>query len=134
VLKRTKGGIQYVEHVEGDGAEMFAAVCKLGLEGIVSKKINEPAVRDRPEGFAMKTKLLGDAARRWSMTKTIVPVLLAPCLLFTAGPSPASAATVTYTDSAAYFADAGHQHLQDFNQPISITATSIKYKVQIYHP
>jgi hypothetical protein len=24
---------------EGDGAEMFAAVCKLGLEGIVSKKL-----------------------------------------------------------------------------------------------
>ena len=33
VLRRTKGGIQYVEHVEGDGAEMFAAVCRswLGL-------------------------------------------------------------------------------------------------------
>ena len=42
VLRRTKGGIQYVEHTEGDGAEMFAAVCKLGLEGIVSKKINAP--------------------------------------------------------------------------------------------
>ena len=40
VLRRTKGGIQYVEHIEGDVAEMFAAVCKLGLEGIVSKKIN----------------------------------------------------------------------------------------------
>ena len=42
VLRRTKGGIQYVEHVEGDGAEMFAAVCKLGLEGIVSKKLDAP--------------------------------------------------------------------------------------------
>ena len=42
LLKRTKGGIQYVEHVEGDGAEMFAAVCKLGLEGIVSKKLDAP--------------------------------------------------------------------------------------------
>jgi ATP-dependent DNA ligase len=38
LLKRTKGGIQYVEHVEADGAEMFEAICKLGLEGIVSKK------------------------------------------------------------------------------------------------
>lgn len=42
VLRRTKGGIQYVEHVEGDGAEMFEAVCKLGLEGIVSKKLDSP--------------------------------------------------------------------------------------------
>jgi bifunctional non-homologous end joining protein LigD len=42
ILKRSKGGIQYVEHVEGDGAEMFAAVCRLGLEGIVSKRIDAP--------------------------------------------------------------------------------------------
>jgi len=26
-------GFQYVEHSEGDGREMFKAVCKLGLEG-----------------------------------------------------------------------------------------------------
>ena len=38
VLKRTRRGIQYVEHTEGDGAEMFKAVCKLGIEGMVSKK------------------------------------------------------------------------------------------------
>jgi bifunctional non-homologous end joining protein LigD len=35
-------GIQYVEHTEGDGVEMFKAVCKLGLEGIVSKKLDAP--------------------------------------------------------------------------------------------
>jgi ATP-dependent DNA ligase len=40
VLRRARGGIQYVEHAEGDGAEMFAAACKLGLEGIVSKRID----------------------------------------------------------------------------------------------
>ena len=42
VLMRTKRGIQYVEHTEGDGVEMFKAVCKLGLEGIVSKKLDAP--------------------------------------------------------------------------------------------
>lgn len=42
LLKRSKDGIQYVEHVEGDGTEMFAAVRKLGLEGIVSKKLAAP--------------------------------------------------------------------------------------------
>jgi ATP-dependent DNA ligase len=38
MLRNSRGGIQYVEHTEGDGDKMFAAVCKLGLEGIVSKK------------------------------------------------------------------------------------------------
>jgi len=42
VLRKAHDGIQYVEHTEGDGAKMFAAVCKLGLEGIVSKKLNAP--------------------------------------------------------------------------------------------
>lgn len=42
LLAKSTGGIQFVAHVEGDGAEMFAAVCKLGLEGIVSKKLTSP--------------------------------------------------------------------------------------------
>jgi bifunctional non-homologous end joining protein LigD len=42
VLRRTRRGIQYVEHTEGDGVEMFKAVCKLGLEGIVSKRLDAP--------------------------------------------------------------------------------------------
>ena len=33
VLRRPRRGIQYVDHTEGDGKEMFAVVCKLGLEG-----------------------------------------------------------------------------------------------------
>ena len=40
VLRKTREGIQYVDHTEGDGEKMFAAVCKLGLEGIVSKKLS----------------------------------------------------------------------------------------------
>jgi bifunctional non-homologous end joining protein LigD len=39
VLRRSRGGIQYVEHTEGHGPEMFDAGCKLGLEGIVSKRL-----------------------------------------------------------------------------------------------
>ena len=41
-LRRTRGGIQYVAHMEGDGAEMFEAVCRVGLEGMVSKKLDAP--------------------------------------------------------------------------------------------
>jgi bifunctional non-homologous end joining protein LigD len=55
VLKRTKGGIQYVEHVEGNGAEVFEAVCKLGLEGIVSKRIDAP-YRSGPSKSWIKVK------------------------------------------------------------------------------
>ena len=35
-------GIRYVEHAEGHGDKLFAAACKLGLEGIVSKKLDAP--------------------------------------------------------------------------------------------
>jgi bifunctional non-homologous end joining protein LigD len=42
VLRRSRKGIQYVEHTEGDGEEMFQAACKLGLEGIVSKRVDAP--------------------------------------------------------------------------------------------
>ena len=42
VLRKAREGIQYVEHAEGQGDKLFAAVCKLGLEGIVSKKLNAP--------------------------------------------------------------------------------------------
>jgi bifunctional non-homologous end joining protein LigD len=55
LLKRTKDGIQYVEHSEGDGAKMFAAVCKLGLEGMVSKKLNAP-YRSGPSKNWIKVK------------------------------------------------------------------------------
>jgi len=42
VLRRCKGGIQYVQHVEGDGAQLFRAICHIGFEGIVSKKLDAP--------------------------------------------------------------------------------------------
>jgi bifunctional non-homologous end joining protein LigD len=35
-------GIQYVEHAEGHGDRLYEAACKLGLEGIVSKKLDAP--------------------------------------------------------------------------------------------
>ena len=57
LLKRTKGGIQYVEHVMGDGAEMFEAICKLGLEGIVSKKLDAPCRSGLSKSW-LKTKNL----------------------------------------------------------------------------
>jgi bifunctional non-homologous end joining protein LigD len=55
LLIRSRDGIQYVEHAEGHGDKMFAAVCDLGLEGIVSKKLNAP-YRSGPSKAWIKVK------------------------------------------------------------------------------
>ena len=54
-LLRGDRGIQYVEHAEEHGDELFTAVCKLGLEGIVSKKLNAP-YRSGPSKAWIKVK------------------------------------------------------------------------------
>jgi bifunctional non-homologous end joining protein LigD len=54
-LLRHGRGIQYVEHAEGHGDKLFAAACKLGLEGIVSKKLNAP-YRSGPSKTWIKIK------------------------------------------------------------------------------
>jgi len=41
-LIRRAGGIEYVEHLTGDGPTIFKHACKLGYEGIVSKHIDMP--------------------------------------------------------------------------------------------
>jgi bifunctional non-homologous end joining protein LigD len=55
LLKHEPNGIQYVEHTEGDGDAMLEAVCKLGLGGIVSKKLYAP-YRSGPSKSWIKTK------------------------------------------------------------------------------
>jgi len=40
LLQRAWRGIEYVEHLEGDGSRIFEHACRLGLEGIVSKRID----------------------------------------------------------------------------------------------
>ena len=70
VLRKSRGGIQYVEHTEGDGEKMFKAVCKLGLEGIVSKKLTSRLSVRAIEGLAenQKSKITGsDAGVRWDV-------------------------------------------------------------------
>ena len=55
LLFRSREGIQYVEHAEGHGDKMFAAVCDLGLEGIVSKRLDAP-YRSGPSKAWIKVK------------------------------------------------------------------------------
>jgi bifunctional non-homologous end joining protein LigD len=38
VLAKAAAGLRLNEHIEGDGPTVFAHACKLGLEGIVSKR------------------------------------------------------------------------------------------------
>jgi ATP-dependent DNA ligase len=39
LLLRSLDGIQYVDHAEAHGDRVYEAVCKLGPEGIVSKRL-----------------------------------------------------------------------------------------------
>jgi bifunctional non-homologous end joining protein LigD len=39
---KTSCAIQYGNHLKGDGRAIFAHICKMGLEGIVSKRVNAP--------------------------------------------------------------------------------------------
>src|SRR5260221_6249478 len=38
ILAKARPGIRFNEHIEGDGPTVFAHACKLGLEGVVSKR------------------------------------------------------------------------------------------------
>src|SRR5439155_26684702 len=38
ILAKAGSGIRFNEHIEGDGPSVFAHACKMGLEGIVSKR------------------------------------------------------------------------------------------------
>ena len=53
--KVTGGGIQFNEHIDGDGATIFKHACKLGLEGIVSKHREHP-YRSGPSKVWLKIK------------------------------------------------------------------------------
>ncbi|TPJ51961.1 DNA ligase [Mesorhizobium sp. B2-6-4] len=55
LVKPAEGIIQYSQHVEGGGAEFYAAAEKMDLEGIVSKRRNSP-YRSGPSDIWVKTK------------------------------------------------------------------------------
>jgi len=42
LLRKAKPGIRLSEYIEANGATVFAHACKLGLEGIVSKRVDAP--------------------------------------------------------------------------------------------
>jgi bifunctional non-homologous end joining protein LigD len=44
-----KGAIRYVDHFKGHGESVFKSACKMGLEGIVSKRYDAPYVSGRAD-------------------------------------------------------------------------------------
>jgi bifunctional non-homologous end joining protein LigD len=64
LLARGGDAITYNEHLEHDGALVFEHACRLGLEGIVSKRLDSP-YRSGPSKTWLKSKNpLSEAARR----------------------------------------------------------------------
>jgi ATP-dependent DNA ligase len=56
--------IRFVEHLTGDGPTIFYHVCRLGLEGIVSKRTEAP-YRSGPSKAWLKSKSpASEAVRR----------------------------------------------------------------------
>ena len=60
------GPLFYSDHVDGNGAAMFAHVCEIGLEGIVSKRADSPYRADRSRdwlkakcGFGQEFVIIG---------------------------------------------------------------------------
>jgi bifunctional non-homologous end joining protein LigD len=60
LVSSTGDRIRYVDHVEGDGAAVFDAACKLGAEGIVSKRGDRPHRGGRSADW-IKTKCVRHA-------------------------------------------------------------------------
>ena len=57
LFKKEFGGLRYSEHVAGNGPQFRAQACKLGLEGAISKRADQPyAPGDR--GIWLKSKCL----------------------------------------------------------------------------
>ena len=55
VLAKAGLGLRFNEHLEGDGPTVFAHACKMGLEGIVSKRKDSPYRSGRsPHWLKMK--------------------------------------------------------------------------------
>jgi bifunctional non-homologous end joining protein LigD len=53
--KGARDTLSYVEPVHGDGAKVYASACELGLEGVVSKRVDTPYRAGRSDAW-LKTR------------------------------------------------------------------------------
>jgi bifunctional non-homologous end joining protein LigD len=75
LLAKAPAGIHYSEHIEGDGAAIFAHACKLGAEGIVSKHREHPYRAGPPRALAMISR--NAAASRRALSADRLPPSIA---------------------------------------------------------
>jgi bifunctional non-homologous end joining protein LigD len=64
LLKRAAPGLRLNEHIEADGATVFAHACQMGLEGIVSKR-KASSYRSGRSPDWLKSKNPASEAVRW---------------------------------------------------------------------
>jgi hypothetical protein len=54
-VAKASPGIRFNEHIEGDGPTVFAHACKMGLEGIVSKRKDSAYRSGRDENLLSRS-------------------------------------------------------------------------------
>jgi bifunctional non-homologous end joining protein LigD len=64
ILAGPRDGISFNEHVGADGATVFAHACRMGLEGIVSKRLGAPYRSGGSTDWVKTKNLASPAARR----------------------------------------------------------------------
>jgi len=64
LLARERDGVLFNEHLTDDGAVVFEAVCRMGLEGIVSKRLGAPYRSGRSDDWVKTKNPSSPAARR----------------------------------------------------------------------
>jgi len=64
IVAKARPGIRFNEHIEGDGPTIFAHACKMGLEGIVSKRRDSPYRSGRSLDWLKMKNLAAPAVKR----------------------------------------------------------------------
>jgi hypothetical protein len=64
IVAKASPGIRFNEHIEGDGPTVFAHACKLGLEGIVSKRKDSAYRSGRSPDWLKMKNLNAPAVKR----------------------------------------------------------------------
>ena len=65
LLGRTKRySIRFTEHLTGDGPTVFDHICRMGLEGIVSKRVDAPYRSGQSKTWLRSKNPASEAVRR----------------------------------------------------------------------
>jgi ATP-dependent DNA ligase len=65
IVAKASPGIRFNEHIEGDGPTVLAHACKMGLEGIVSKRKNSPYPSGRSPDWLKAPAVKREAEEDW---------------------------------------------------------------------